>query len=77
MTLFSIITNLFHFGMTVVGLPYSHQGQMTLEELAGGSPYDATTIAGATGQRQPSVLDLEGAKHQGALIGRTALKLFA
>jgi NAD(P)H dehydrogenase (quinone) len=76
-TLFSIITNLFHFGMTVVGLPYSHQGQMTLEELVGGSPYGATTIAGAAGQRQPSALDLEGAKHQGALIAKTALKLYA
>jgi NAD(P)H dehydrogenase (quinone) len=76
-TLFSIIINLFHFGMTVVGLPYSHQGQMTLDELVGGSPYGATTIAGAAGQRKPSALDLEGAKHQGALIAKTALKLYA
>jgi NAD(P)H dehydrogenase (quinone) len=76
-TLFSIITNLFHFGTTVVGLPYRHQGQMTLEELVGGSPYGATTIAGAAGQRQPGALDLEGAKHQGGLIAKTTLKLFA
>ncbi|HWW27631.1 MAG TPA: NAD(P)H:quinone oxidoreductase, partial [Caulobacter sp.] len=53
-TLFSIITNLLHFGMTIVGLPYSHQGQMTLEEITGGAPYGATTIAGADGSRQPS-----------------------
>jgi NAD(P)H dehydrogenase (quinone) len=75
-TLFSIITNLFHFGMTVVGLPYSHQGQMTVDEIVGGSPYGATTIAGTTGKRQPSALDLAGAHHQGQLIAETAKKLF-
>jgi len=74
-TLFSIITNLMHFGMTIVGLPYSHQGQMTLEEIVGGSPYGATTIAGAAGQRQPSAIELEGARHQGRLIAQTAQKL--
>jgi NAD(P)H dehydrogenase (quinone) len=76
MTLFSIIANLLHFGMTIVGLPYSHQGQMTLDEIVGGSPYGATTIAGGQGQRQPSEIDLEGARHQGELIGKTANKLF-
>jgi NAD(P)H dehydrogenase (quinone) len=75
-TLFSIITNLLHFGMTIVGLPYSHQGQMTLDEIVGGSPYGATTVAGSSGQRQPSALDLAGARHQGQLIGETAKKLF-
>jgi NAD(P)H dehydrogenase (quinone) len=77
MTLFSIIANLLHFGMIVVGLPYSHQGQMTLDEIVGGSPYGATTIAGAQGQRQPSQIDLEGARHQGKLIAETANKLAA
>ena len=75
-TLFSIITNLMHFGMVIVGLPYSHQGQMTLDEVVGGSPYGATTIAGGQGQRQPSAIELEGARHQGKLIGETANKLF-
>ncbi|HMR68628.1 MAG TPA: NAD(P)H:quinone oxidoreductase [Rubrivivax sp.] len=75
-TLFSIITNLLHFGMVIVGLPYSHQGQMTLDEIVGGSPYGATTIAGGQGQRQPSAIDLEGARHQGRLIAETAGKLF-
>jgi NAD(P)H dehydrogenase (quinone) len=75
-TLFSIITNLLHFGLTVVGLPYSHQAQMTLDEIVGGSPYGATTIAGGQGQRQPSELDLQGARHQGELIAKTANKLF-
>lgn len=75
-TLFSIITNLLHFGMTIVGLPYSHQGQMTLDEIVGGSPYGATTIAGGQGQRQPSEIELQGARHQGELIAKTANKLF-
>ncbi len=51
MTLFSIITNLLHFGMVVVGLDYGYAGQMTLDEITGGSPYGATTIAGADGSR--------------------------
>ncbi|MDR0213827.1 MAG: NAD(P)H:quinone oxidoreductase [Comamonas sp.] len=76
-TLFSVITNLLHFGMTIVGLPYSHQGQMTLDEIVGGAPYGATTIAGGQGQRQPSAIELEGARHQGALIAKTANKLFS
>ena len=76
-TLFSIITNLMHFGMTIVGLPYSHQGQMTLDEVVGGSPYGATTVAGGQGQRQPSAIELEGARHQGKLIAETANKLVA
>ena len=75
-TLFSIITNLLHFGMTVVGLPYSFQGQMTLDEITGGSPYGATTIAGGQGQRQPSANELNGARFQGKLIAETAKKLF-
>ena len=76
MTLFSIITNLLHFGMVIVGLPYSHQGQMTLDEVVGGSPYGASTIAGGKGQRQPSAIELEGARHQGRLVAETANKLF-
>lgn len=74
-TLFSIITNLLHFGMTIVGLPYSHQGQMTLDEIVGGAPYGATTIAGGDGSRRPSATELEGARHQGELVARTAIKL--
>ena len=75
-TLFSIITNLLHFGMTIVGLPYSFQGQMRLDEVTGGSPYGATTIAGGDGSRQPSDNELEGARHQGRLVAETAAKLF-
>lgn len=75
-TLFSLITNLMHFGLTIVGLPYSYQGQMSLTEIVGGSPYGATTIAGSDGSRQPSEIDLAGARHQGELIAKTAAKLF-
>ena len=75
-TQFSIITNLLHFGMVVVGLPYSYAPQMSLDEIVGGSPYGASTIAGGQGQRQPSEIELGGARHQGELIARTAAKLF-
>jgi NAD(P)H dehydrogenase (quinone) len=74
-TLFSIITNLLHFGMVVVGLDYGHAGQMTLDEITGGSPYGATTIAGGQGQRQPSENELTGARYQGRRIAETAKKL--
>ncbi|MDH6590660.1 NAD(P)H dehydrogenase (quinone) [Variovorax sp. TBS-050B] len=76
-TLFSIITNLLHFGMTIVGLPYSHQGQMSVSEIVGGAPYGATTVAGGDGSRQPTEIDLAGARHQGELVARTAARLFA
>ncbi len=75
-TQFSMITNLLHFGMVVVGLPYSFAGQMTLDEVSGGSPYGASTIAGGQGQRQPSQNELDGARFQGETVARTAIKLF-
>lgn len=75
-TLFSIITNLLHLGLTIVGLPYSYQGQLNMSEIVGGSPYGATTIAGGDGSRQPSAIDLDGARHQGELVAKTAAKLF-
>jgi len=75
-TLFSIITNLLHFGMVIVGLPYSHAGQMTLEEIVGGAPYGATTITGGDGSRMPTQIELDGARHQGELVAKTAAKLF-
>jgi NAD(P)H dehydrogenase (quinone) len=74
-TLFTIITNLMHFGLIIVGLPYSHAGQGTLDEIVGGAPYGATTIAGSQGQRQPSKIELDGARHQGELIAKAAAKL--
>jgi NAD(P)H dehydrogenase (quinone) len=75
MTLFSILTNLMHFGMITVGLPYSFAGQMTLDEITGGAPYGATTIAGGQGQRMPSENELAGARFQGRLVAETAARL--
>jgi NAD(P)H dehydrogenase (quinone) len=74
-TLFSIITNLLHFGMTIVGLPYSFQGQMGVDEVKGGAPYGATTIADGDGSRQPSATELEGAKFQGRHVAEITAKL--
>jgi NAD(P)H dehydrogenase (quinone) len=76
-TLFAGITNLLHFGMVIVGLPYSYQGQMTLDEIVGGSPYGATTITGGQGERQPSRNELDAARFQGRLVAETAAKLTA
>ena len=74
-TLFSMITNLLHFGMVIVGLDYGHAGQMTLDEITGGSPYGATTIAGGDGSRQPTANELQGARYQGRKIAEVANKL--
>ena len=74
-TLFTIITNLLHFGMVIVGMDYGHAGQMTLAEITGGSPYGATTIAGGDGARQPTENELTGARYQGRRIAETAQKL--
>jgi NAD(P)H dehydrogenase (quinone) len=74
-TLFSIIANLLHFGMVVVGLNYGFAGQMRLDEVTGGSPYGATTIAGGDGSRQPSENELAGARYQGRAVAEAARKL--
>ena len=74
-TLFTLITNLLHFGMVIVGMDYGHAGQMTLDEITGGSPYGATTLTGGDGSRQPSENELTGARYQGRRIAETAIKL--
>jgi len=75
-TLFTVITNLLHFGMIIVGLDYGHAGQMTLDEVTGGSPYGASTIAGGDGSRQPTANELEGARYQGRKVAEVAIKLY-
>ena len=75
-TLFSIITNLLHHGLTIVGLDYGYAGQLGVKEVHGGAPYGATTIADSDGSRQPSAIDLDGARHQGRRIAQIAAKLF-
>ncbi len=75
MTLFSIITNLLHFGLIIVGLDYGFQGQLTLDEVSGGAPYGATTITGADGSRQPTEKELDGARYLGGRVAEVAAKL--
>ncbi|MHA1912622.1 MAG: NAD(P)H:quinone oxidoreductase [Candidatus Kariarchaeaceae archaeon] len=74
-TILSFHTNLLHFGMVIVGLPYAFEGQVGVDEVLGGSPYGAFTIAGPTGQRMPSEVELEGAKYQGRHVATIASKL--
>ncbi len=76
-TLFSLITNLLHHGMVITGLPYSFQGQMRLDEVTGGAPYGATTIAAGDGSRQPSPTELDGAHYLGQHVAGLARKLTA
>ena len=76
-TLFSVLTNLLHFGMTIVGLDYGYAGQMGVDEVKGGAPYGATTLADGNGSRQPSEADLGGARYLGERVARTAAKLIA
>lgn len=71
-TLISTIVNLMHLGMTIVGLPYSEKRQLTLDEVAGGSPYGATTLAAGDGSRQPSEIELAMARSQGRHVAETA-----
>jgi NAD(P)H dehydrogenase (quinone) len=74
-TILSTHTVLLHQGMIIVGLPYAWAGQMKLDEITGGSPYGATTIAGGDGSRQPSANELEGARFQGKHVAEIAAKL--
>jgi NAD(P)H dehydrogenase (quinone) len=76
-TLFSIITNLLHYGLTIVGLDYGYAGQMGVKEVHGNSPYGASTIADGDGSRQPSQVDLDGARYQGRRVAEVAAKLAA
>jgi NAD(P)H dehydrogenase (quinone) len=74
-TLMAMHTMFFHHGMVLVGLPYAAAGQLTLDEISGGSPYGATTIAGGKGERQPSANELELARFQGRHVAGIAAKL--
>ena len=74
-TLFNLITNMLHFGMVIVGLDYGFQGQMTLSEISGGSPYGASTLTGGDGSRLPSENELAGARHLGRRVAEVAARL--
>jgi NAD(P)H dehydrogenase (quinone) len=74
-TLLSFHISLLHHGFVIVGLPYSFQGQMRIDEITGGSPYGASTIAGGSGERMPSENELDAARFQGRHVATIALKL--
>jgi len=74
-TILSFHITLLHHGMIVVGLPYAFQGQMRIDEITGGSPYGASTIAGGQGERMPSENELAAARFQGKHVATIASKL--
>jgi NAD(P)H dehydrogenase (quinone) len=74
-TILSFHTTLLHHGMVIVGLPYSFQGQMRMDEITGGSPYGATTLVGGKGERMPSENEIDGARFQGKHVASIASKL--
>jgi NAD(P)H dehydrogenase (quinone) len=74
-TILSFHITLLHQGFVIAGLPYAFQGQMRNDEISGGSPYGATTIAGTSGERTPSENELEGARFQGKYVAEIASKL--
>ncbi len=75
-TILSFHTTLLHQGMIIVGLPYTFAGQMRIDEITGGSPYGASTIAGGDGKRMPSENELDAARFQGRHVAEIAGKLF-
>ncbi len=76
-TILSFHTTLLHHGMVIVGLPYSFQGQTRIDEITGGSPYGASTIAGGKGERMPSENEIAAARFQGKHVAEIAKKLSA
>ncbi len=74
-TILNFHTTLLHQGMVIVGLPYSAKEQMTMDEISGGTPYGASTIAGGDGKRQPSKNELTLAEFQGRHVAEIAKKL--
>ncbi len=74
-TITSFHTTLLHHGMVIVGVPYSEKRLMNMDEITGGTPYGASTLAGADGSRQPSDNELEIAKFQGRHVAEIAQKL--
>ena len=76
-TILSFHTTLLHHGMVIVGLPYTFQGQMRIDEITGGSPYGTSTIAGGKGERMASENELAAARFQGRHVAQIAKKLSA
>jgi NAD(P)H dehydrogenase (quinone) len=76
-TILTFHVTLLHHGMVIVGLPYAFEGQTRMDEITGGSPYGASTIAGGDGGRMPSDNELDAARYQGKHVAAIATKLAA
>lgn len=76
-TILSFIPTFLHHGLAYVGLPYAFQGQMGVDAVKGGSPYGASTITDGDGSRQPSAVELDAARFQGAHVAAIAAKVAA
>jgi len=74
-TILTFHVSLLHLGMIIVGLPYAEKRQTRMDEITGGSPYGASTIAGGDGSRQPSENELAMARYQGRHVAQIAKKL--
>ena len=74
-TIFSVLTSLMHHGLITVGLPYSYAGLVKMDEVTGGTPYGATTLAGPDGSRKPSENELAGGRFQGRHIAEITAAL--
>ncbi len=74
-TILSFHITLLHQGLIIVGLPYAFAGQMRIDEVTGGSPYGASTIAGGKGERMPSDNELSAARFQGKHVAEITAKL--
>ena len=74
-TITSFHSTLLHQGMIIVGLPYAFPGLTNMDEITGGSPYGASTLAKSDGSRQPSTNELDGARYQGKHVAQIAAKL--
>lgn len=76
LTIMSMIHNLMHFGLTIVGLDYGYAGQSGVDTVRGGSPYGASTVTDSDGSRMPSEDELGGARYQGRRVAEVAAKIF-
>ncbi len=74
-TILSFHITLLHHGMIIAGLPYAYEGLARIDEMSGGSPYGASTIAGGKGERMPNENELNGARYQGRYVAQIAAKL--
>ncbi len=74
-TILSLHTVLLHHGMIIAGLPYTFEGQSRMDEITGGSPYGASTIAAGDGSRYPSENELDGARYQGRRVAQLAKRM--